>query len=540
MYDVYAMITKQEKELLKLFDKYKNGMVGYLYSNIIVPFTNLEIIIETNQDDLYDICNEDYMELNLLYDTDLSRKISIKNISIQIKTHPKKYFFVLEILKKYYEYFSKIPTISIGSSNSGWCPYYDLFYKIMLSKDIGGRLDFFEDIIKLNISNIELNFVKKYYEKISWFDWQDFKYKLNLTLNGISSIALQTKVRRLAYIKMIMGLFYESNNYPDNVFNRKIELEADKRKFDLLSHINTKGIIEISRTGNSPKAYIDFAISLRMLYIQNNRYALSKFGKVFNVLRKKLDNPTDNYFILQYYEKIFFLFFILQNDNFYFWSLLEIIYIQGNKTTIKNLKSEFKEYIIKELRFIVEHSKISNKEKIEMNLQIKKIINWKESYLEHIVEPRVNWMLDLDLLDKDEFLKNNIILSQKGLKFLSGLSSYYDIFQEKFTIVNQLLCMDFFSLMSEVYSIKASYVDKSDIILVKKYIDESFRLFKTMAPNRVTASQAIIYSCFLMLFKEEKIIDPCDIQKYLSGKENREYIFDWYKTENDGFIRKKE
>lgn len=534
------MITKQEKELLKLFDKYKNGMVGYLYSNIIVPFTNLEIIIETNQDDLYDICNEDYMELNLLYDTDLSRKISIKNISIQIKTHPKKYFFVLEILKKYYEYFSKIPTISIGSSNSGWCPYYDLFYKIMLSKDIGGRLDFFEDIIKLNISNIELNFVKKYYEKISWFDWQDFKYKLNLTLNGISSIALQTKVRRLAYIKMIMGLFYESNNYPDNVFNRKIELEADKRKFDLLSHINTKGIIEISRTGNSPKAYIDFAISLRMLYIQNNRYALSKFGKVFNVLRKKLDNPTDNYFILQYYEKIFFLFFILQNDNFYFWSLLEIIYIQGNKTTIKNLKSEFKEYIIKELRFIVEHSKISNKEKIEMNLQIKKIINWKESYLEHIVEPRVNWMLDLDLLDKDEFLKNNIILSQKGLKFLSGLSSYYDIFQEKFTIVNQLLCMDFFSLMSEVYSIKASYVDKSDIILVKKYIDESFRLFKTMAPNRVTASQAIIYSCFLMLFKEEKIIDPCDIQKYLSGKENREYIFDWYKTENDGFIRKKE
>jgi len=75
--------------------------------------------------------------------------------------------------------------------------------------------------------------------------------------------------------------------------------------------------------------------------------------------------------------------------------------------------------------------------------------------------------------------------------------------------------------------------------LVKNYINESFNLFKTIAPNRVTASQAILYTCFMMLFKAKKVVNFCTIQNYLASKKNTKFIFEWYKTENDGSIRRK-
>ena len=59
-----------------------------------------------------------------------------------------------------------------------------------------------------------------------------------------------------------------------------------------------------------------------------------------------------------------------------------------------------------------------------------------------------------------------------------------------------------------------------------------------MAPNRVTASQAILYTCFMMLFKEKVVINFCAVQQYLKSNENKKFIFEWYQTEKDGSIRK--
>jgi len=193
-----------------------------------------------------------------------------------------------------------------------------------------------------------------------------------------------------------------------------------------------------------------------------------------------------------------------------------------------------------QLQQIIESSTLPTKSVREITTKLNRIKEWKnpEKYLEHIIEPRINWLLDLDVLDKDSFQDNIISLSEKGLMLYDTLNSYYDIFLEKYLISEHLLCFDFFDMISELYELDAEPIN-NDYSLINQYINESFSLFKTLAPNRVTASQAILYTCYMMLFKEKKIVNFCTIKNYLSSKENISFIFDWYKTENDGSLRRK-
>jgi hypothetical protein len=362
------------------------------------------------------------------------------------------------------------------------CPYYTLYYTIEVSTDKLTK-SFLEILISLREKKSNPStFMNKYYDLIEWYGWQDFSKDLPIIYSDkIKTINLQTKVRRLAYLKMILNMFTKSTYYPTNIFNRKIEREAEIYKNQLLDYSNSKGLIEQTKTGNSAKPYVEALLSLQLLYTQNNMYQVSKYGKIYNIIDSKLKHTKDNFFNLESYQKSFFLFFIFQNDELYFWVLLNIIYIEKNNTTYKNIKDVFQDYLIKELQQIIESSTLATKSVREITIKLNRIKEWKnpKKYLEHIIEPRINWMLDLDILDKDSFQNNIISLSDKGLMLYDILNSYYDIFLEKYLISEHLLCFDFFDMINELYELGAQPFN-NDYTSINQYINESFFLFKTL------------------------------------------------------------
>ncbi len=557
-------MNNEELALIKLIKNNTSGYADYHEFSLFVYcrsdiFIKIDInCAETIEEILEIIYDEDFDEIEIaledLYSHDhLLPNISIDTLSINIPIMDKGILNLFDIFRLFNQYFSFIPNISYGLGyeslkyNDPFDICYDKFseydgytYEINLEKKHYENYDFFQDVLSLK-SKRNNSFINKYYELINYEGMAKFLNQYNIELDSIKVLTLQTKVRRLAYMKMILNLFHKSNYFPDNIFNKKVEVESTRHKEDLLNYINSKGIVEITKTGNSSKPYIDTLIDLKLIYAQNNRFQLSKYGKIFNVLMYKLDCKSNNYFNLSEYEKTFFLSFIIQRDNFYIWSLIDLIYIFNNRTTIKNIKEIFQQYIIQQLQATLKYSKLSNKNIQKIITQIKRIQSWKKPqvYLEHIIEPRINWLLDLSILDKSEFLKDRIVLSEKGLILFNTLNSYYDMFQEKYAIMTEIINRDFFNLVNEMYSIDAINVNDADLVLIEEYIDESFYLFKTIAPNRVTASQAILYTCFMMLLKEKKIVNFCEIKHFLSSKKNTKFIFDWYKTENDGSIRKR-
>jgi len=232
---------------------------------------------------------------------------------------------------------------------------------------------------------------------------------------------------------------------------------------------------------------------------------------------------------LAIHEKAFLLYFLLEKDGLYLQFILNLI-LEKKQVSMKNIKEIFQDFIINKLEDSIYSVEISNKIKKDIFLRIKRIRNWEnpKRYLEHIIEPRVNWLLDLGLLCKNDFKKNSLVLSEEGLLFLQEINTSFDINK------------NFFNLIQKVYSHNTAVsLENNDFGLISNYLEKSFILFKTTAPNRVTASQAILYTCYMMLFKEKKVVNFSTIQGYLSSKENTSFIYEWYKTEQDGSIRRK-
>ena len=529
---------------LKILQEYSSQSY-YIDNSLYIEFLDTPICFVLNlhfTEKKFD--NDIELEIDLEYilqHYELKNGVVLHGVNIQLIAYERNISLLYSILGLCYEFYQKIPTINIVSDDSGFgCPY-NLFYEIKLPSE-SISYSFLNALKKVkNIQFSNLKFLYKYYEKIEYYGWEELDKHIKINLNEIKSISTQTKSRRLGYVQMILSMFNKSGYYPVNIFNKKIEQEAKEHYDELLEYTNTKGAIDITRTGNSSKPYIETSIALKLIYSQNNAYKLSKYGKILNVLNSKFDNASWNVFKLSNVQQSFFLLFIMKNDGLYLWALLDLIYFQNNKTTFKKLKEVFQQYLIEQLQFTMKNSNLSTKHKSEINIRIKRIKKWKkpEVYLEHVIEPRVNWLLDLELIEHIQFSKNNISLSNKGLILLNTFNSYFDVFLEKSTIFGQLICMDFFDLINEMYEIKAINIIDDDFELINSYISKSFLLFKTMAPNRVTASQAVLYACFMMLFKEKKVVNYCTILNYLKSNKNEKYIFEWYESENDGSIRKK-
>jgi hypothetical protein len=75
--------------------------------------------------------------------------------------------------------------------------------------------------------------------------------------------------------------------------------------------------------------------------------------------------------------------------------------------------------------------------------------------------------------------------------------------------------------------------------LITLYTDEAFKLFKTEAPNRIAASQAIEFVSLKAFLEDHRILEASDVKEYLSKQKTNKYSLDWYASENDGSLSKK-
>ena len=351
------------------------------------------------------------------------------------------------------------------------------------------------------------------------------------------------KARRLGYLSMILKLFEVSNYYPQNYFAHKIEQEAVLINKFLLEYKNNKGVIKKSKTGISAIPYINLCKKLLLVANINKSYILTKQSKVYHIMNSQLKNEEfisslisykKNIFELNIFEKAFFLHQILQNDTLYIWSLIDIIH-NYETSSIKDIKNEFREYILRELKQQLNSQKLTNIDKKKILRISERIRNWQEGYLSHIIEPRINWLLDLDLLNSQSFNKKLLVLSRTGNKLFEILGNFDNLYSEKSLIIDFIIENYYFQIINEIYNLNYKKYNTGEQI--GKYIEESFKCFKTIAPNGIAASQAIYYTCYKSLLKDKYIVEFREIKSFI--EKNSRFILSWYEKENDGTLEKR-
>lgn len=394
--------------------------------------------------------------------------------------------------------------------------------------------------------NIELSayihkLVESFEVKIPFFYTIFFNHNTSIKDSKIVPIlSTNTKVRRLGYFKILSLFFEENKKVAAFAINKKFENYCLQFREFLNSNQFKKGLISETKSGISAKPYIETANDLGLIYKINNIYYTGKSFKVYQTLQAEFNN-TSNIFELSDFDKLYFLECILKNDFFYFSNLLELIFV-NEKITYSKLVKTFQAQLIgcledyKNLNVFEDRKALINIDTI-----LTRIKKWEKAdiYLEHILMPRLNWMLDLGIISgaNDEYIITDI-----GLKLFKHLCIWNDINTNKIISADAFLDRFIIHLYDDCYN-NEHITNPSDIdIILKKlyqHLNESFDLFKTLAPNRVTASQAANYTKYKLYLNDKIKVEYQFILGRLSEKEQDKFIFKYQEQYQDGYIQKK-
>ena len=349
-------------------------------------------------------------------------------------------------------------------------------------------------------------------------------------------LTTSTKVRRLGYFKLMLSLFKDHSLLLEKPFLKKFGAVATEHEGDLLNYKNTKGIIKQPNTGGGAKPYLEGAMGMSMITKIGNGYELGKVSRAYNALQQVSSCPFD----LGVIDKAFFLESLLRYDFLYIYTLLEYAYTT-HCPSYKDLKGVYQQMLLNNLRQMKEGAnRVDSIKKLNFQVVERRIKEWKKPnvYLEHVLMPRLNWLYDLDLL----ILQNNLSfeLTQEGVRLFSAICGWRDVSGTMITDSAPYLDTCFMKMFDGVYGsckqVKTEEIEADNFL--SSYLNESFQLFRTFAPNRVTFSVFANYAKWKLYDETSKVVDVDDIVKGFLKRNADKYIFKFQKFYNDGYIQK--
>jgi len=73
---------------------------------------------------------------------------------------------------------------------------------------------------------------------------------------------------------------------------------------------------------------------------------------------------------------------------------------------------------------------------------------------------------------------------------------------------------------------------------INEYIEEGFTYFKTLAPNRVLASQAILFANYKLYLKDDIGVGQRYIENHLEKTATDTFIYKYQRQYGDGYVQK--
>lgn len=357
-------------------------------------------------------------------------------------------------------------------------------------------------------------------------DMYAFDYKPKI----LSSVNIKT--RRLAYIRQITEILKNGEKLQKRNLIADLEKWSIENKNYLDSYIINTGFISSSSDHTPANRYIDLTEEMNLITKIGNELTISKFGTVLTKL-----NRNDNPFFLSTEEICFFLKHFLTIDA----ETVIILFNSFNESSFQQ-QSEIQKKFLEEQKKYLSSIKISFESR-EYDKLIKRIERWKspEKYSEHLVPPRVEWLLDLNLLDNKR-VSNKKLLYRPNSNFYSFISKVKQNFNNDMWYEN-----DFYQTFYDIF-IDKKYIRLEKIPEVKKnkilidFLEKSFKLFTTELTPRpqITASQFLEYTCIKLMTEKNIIAGFDDLKKMLINltKIYNKYRFHWSNDINDGYIIK--
>jgi hypothetical protein len=339
------------------------------------------------------------------------------------------------------------------------------------------------------------------------------------------------KTRRLGYIVALTDLLRSSSLLVDDL-QGKLEAWAEEHEDDLEMYFSKSGFIKKSPRHYPARRYIHLAENLKLIKISRNECALTKIGQPLPTLDKNKQNP----FELSIEQKCYLLKRILENDFDFIFPLLRLLEKCHNTREIfgdfKIAVLEHWETRIKRIGDFLKSSGFMKRKQLMMKWTQEK------KYLENIIYPRLDWLLDIQILDREKCKKRIYEFTYNGRAFVEEMlkkmevennldawleEHYYETFGRCF-IKESVISFD--ALKNEERS-----------KLVHDLLEEAFNKFSP--PNlpfqHISANTFFEFSCTKLIGMK---ISSAFSQLKDALKSLPTYRFQWQPSIRDGFIMK--
>jgi len=167
-----------------------------------------------------------------------------------------------------------------------------------------------------------------------------------------------------------------------------------------------------------------------------------------------------------------------------------------------------------------------------------------EKYAEHLVPPRLNWLLDLGFLKQNEFRQHYYVFRAEGTDLLSVIptlecgSFHHDI-------TERWLASEYWEIAARTLTHIESQVcweridEEQKCNLAKPLLLEIFEVFRYSSVPKVSLTQALLYLVIRILMDHKIIVCPVILGDWLSLPrviDRRRYAVRFSPRENESYI----
>lgn len=346
-----------------------------------------------------------------------------------------------------------------------------------------------------------------------------------------------TQTRRLGYVTAICRAL-DSNYVPLPDLQRRVERWADQNNEKLKSYVSARGEMRRSTRSLAFKRYLKLTQDLQLIADVSGYLRLTKTGRVLVILDRSVDVSEVNPFRIRGEVSLLLLYQLLLLDADYLLPILDL-------TTAYHRQSELLENAQQRLRRRFDllqryaHSPISRSEMVD---RARAIAQWTKpvKYSEHLLLPRLHWLLDLELVNWKAFqTEREFRLSDWGDRLLQSTLKV-----EGEPLVDRRWCQNtlFFAWAKALDSPVTSWSQVPEVeqkTLIQHQVEAGFQMFRTMQYPRISAYQLILFVVLHLLFTYRIVAGFEDIKLALDGlsrTEQSQWSFFWSALDDDGYL----
>ncbi len=321
-------------------------------------------------------------------------------------------------------------------------------------------------------------------------------------------VSVNTQSRRLGCIIYILGQVARGRKMETLLLSPSTD-----ELVELKRNINNNGLVSgyLTSKASSVKHYLETAVALHFLVRQGAVFNLTGRGLfLLQAVRPNIAHP----YPLTGPSKTFFFHSLLATDYFGLVAIARLL-LDGNRSTI-SMQREYQTQLLETLSVASLSSTNTRLTRLAKD-RIISIRNWKkpESYSEHLVSAKLNWLADLGILESIPSVRTNLAVKEEHRDWLEALANTA-------TPTDSHLLAFTLNYSSRIQN-EGMFSTVEDICLT---LDEAFeRLVGEPALAKIRCSDFLLFLlCFhtplllCMTKKKQKLVPattvPCDQHRY--------------------------